>query len=99
MNLYKQLNDKGDVRMSKHPLDALYERLTVSINSIREDLRYAHSQRVFDKDNTKLTAYIAEREAKLNELRTKRATYYMRPYQKKKHRFTPWHISMASFYV
>lgn len=69
--------------MSKHPFDVLYERITVSINSIREDLRYAHSQRVFDKDNTKLTAYIAEREAKLKELRTKRTTYYMRPHQNK----------------
>lgn len=58
--------------MSKHSVNALYERITVSINSVREDLRYAHSQRIFDKDNTKLTAYIAEREAKLKELRAKR---------------------------
>lgn len=61
--------------MSKHPFDALYEIITVSINSVREDLRYAHSQLALDKDNTKLTTYIAEREAKLAELRTKRTTY------------------------
>lgn len=61
--------------MPKHSVNALYESLTVAINNVREELRYAHSQRVFDKDNTRLTAYIAEREAKLDALRTKRGTY------------------------
>lgn len=61
--------------MPKYSVNAIYESLTVAINNEREELRYAYSQRVFDKDNTKLTAYIAEREAKLAELRAKRSTY------------------------
>lgn len=60
--------------MSEKQLEKMYEVVTSSINSAREDLRNAKNKLVFDKENEELIAYIAEREAKLAELRKERGS-------------------------
>lgn len=60
--------------MSEKQLEKMYEVVTSSINSVREDLRNAKNKLVFDKENEELIAYIAEREAKLSELRKERGS-------------------------
>lgn len=58
--------------MTEQQLDKMYEVVTNSINMVREDLRKAKNELVFDKENEKLISYIEEREAKLKELREER---------------------------